>query len=186
MRTILIVFAAAAAVIAAAGLIFVFAYLVDALLEKEDFETNAATAKKVAALIQAEGSSAHQLLIDLGSGRGGFLLRIAGLCPNLECRGIDQGLFRTLLAKTRGARRKNLRFLRGDIFAADISEADIVYAYLPRVLLPALAAKLRKELKPGAIAITSRVFFSDWPPEKVIPADPAVRGEEDIFVYRAL
>lgn len=41
------------------------------------------------------------------------------------------------------------KFIHGDFFTEDVSQADIIFAYVPRLFLPHIEEKLRKEMKPG-------------------------------------
>lgn len=151
------------------------------VLDNLYYSTNKSTIKKIGKIIIARGAQSC-LLYDVGSSRGNFLFGILDRCPHLRTVGIDNSSVRTLTARLRGCLRVNKpKFLKADIFDIDVSKADIVFAYLPSPMLPALQAKLRKDLKPGAIAITSRVYFPSWKPaETFLKSSPK---EEDIYIY---
>ncbi len=160
-----------------------FWYAFDYMFGGEDYPTSKNTVKKIAEVIAAHHFE-KGLLYDLGSSRGGFVLDILNEAPGLRAVGIDNSLLRTWIAKLRNRMsKKKAVFVKEDIFDADISQADVVYVYLPRPMLPAVEEKLQKELKSGSIVLTSRVCFPDWQPSSVIQKNPANSDEEDTFVY---
>ncbi|MEK7140155.1 MAG: class I SAM-dependent methyltransferase [Patescibacteria group bacterium] len=159
-------------------------YVWDDLFGGEDYATSKSTIKKISEIILAHGAE-NYLLYDLGSSRGGFLLGLLDTCPNLQTVGIDNSSVRTFIARLRGLLHKNKpKNFKADLFSIDISKVDMVYAYLPRPMLPALEEKLRKELKSGALAITSRVFFPTWIPIATFAKNSS--KEEDIFLYKKI
>ena len=54
---------------------------------------------------------------------------------------------------------------------ADISKVDVVFMYVPRVLLPQLQEKLQRELKNKGIVILYKISFLDWSPIETIDTD---------------
>jgi trans-aconitate methyltransferase len=121
---------------------------------------------------------------DLGSCRGSFAKNMAKAFPTLNVRGIDNSRIRTVCAKAGGIFLKNLIFVKGDIFGANVSSADIVYLYLPQELLPALQEKLQKELKPGSLVISASVSFPSWQPAQVYDLPGQGLKVPKLFVYR--
>ncbi len=156
------------------GVTFYFAVLSDSIFGKEDFATSSFATNQIVQIIK-DRKLDNGIFFDLGSCRGEFASQIAKACPNLKVLGIDDSWLRTWLARRRSVFLKNLTFKRENIFAIDVSSADIVYVYLPRELLPKLQAKLQKELKRGATVITNCVSFPSWQPEE---------HNGEIFVYK--
>ena len=64
--------------------------------------------------------------------------------------------------------RKEIKFIRNNIFDVDLSNADIVYTYLWYDLMPPLEQKLQKELKSGSIVITNTSNFPTWKPIQTV------------------
>ena len=65
-----------------------------------------------------------------------------------------------------------VRFVTGNLFTADISEASVVTLYLLQSINERLRPKLVRELKPGT-RVVSHVFNMgpEWPPEKKLMVD---------------
>ena len=64
-----------------------------------------------------------------------------------------------------------------DFYSADISQADVVYAYLTSKQAPRLQAQLEKQLKRDVRVVTISFDFSDWKPT-------AMDREQLIFLYQ--
>ena len=162
-------------------------YFLDALFCKEDNVTNKDTTKKLADFFNKnypEGGNFY----DLGSSRGGFALDLTEQCPQLQITGIDNSLLRIWISRLRAwIGNKKVIFKKEDIFKTNISKADLIYVYIPIILLPKLAIKLKKELPREAVVVTSvstPTNFTDWEPVKVIPKNPKNENERDIFIYK--
>jgi len=114
--------------------------------------------------------------VDLGSGAGRLLFLAAE--RGAEAVGYELNpvlYFWTLLAiKLKGlSGRVSARCQ--SLYQADLSEADVVFAFLLPRPMKKLASKLFTELKPGAIIIS--YAFS-------IPGHTPVKKEQGIFVYK--
>ena len=148
------------------GLLFLsiagfFLFLTDGFFGGLDFPTGDEEIGQVSGMIQRKRLESG-ILYDLGSARGNFAAKIAKANPKLTVYGIDDSWFRIFPSRVRALFLKNLTFKKENIFAADLSEADIIYIYLPQELMASLETSLQKELKPGAIIITNRVSFPAW------------------------
>lgn len=169
----------------AAGLttVLYFVYLLDSALGGYDFATSGAAARKIGFIIAGQDKPKGEFY-DLGSSRGGLIFNLLGQCPQLTATGVDNSRLRTYFSRVIALfRGQNAKFLTGDIFAADVSQADIVYMYLDISLMPRLEQKLRKELKSGAMAITNTQFFPSWAPSQTYIVHPGKPEYEKLFVY---
>jgi hypothetical protein len=72
-----------------------------------------------------------------------------------------------------------VRFIEGDLFAADISEATVVTLYLLTRLNLKLRPKLMKELRPGTRIVSHAFDMGDWQPEKTDNV-----GGSSIYLWR--
>lgn len=148
-------------------------FLFDGLFGGLDFASSKGAVDRVAQIIHDRKLETGKLY-DLGSCRGDFVKKIAKRLPTMQIVGVDDSWFRTFLARARSIFLKNLKFRRDDIFKTDVSAAKVVYIYLPQELMSSLQTKLQKELNPGSVVISNKVYFPDWQP---------VENFNQIFVY---
>jgi SAM-dependent methyltransferase len=121
----------------------------------------------VDAMLDLARVTAADVVYDLGSGDGRVVITAA---RRYGARGvgieIDPALVERATASAAAAGVSDrVRFLQGNIFDADISDATVVTLYLLQSLNEKLRPKLVRELKPGT-RIVSHVFNMgpEWPP----------------------
>lgn len=119
--------------------------------------------------------------MDLGSGWGTLLIPLAKKFPQHRFIGIERAFLPYLLSKLRSGKLKNLTFLRGDIFDADISRADVVYCFLMQRLMDDLTPYLKQNLRKGALVYSCRFTCPDWQPEKTVSLGSTY---ETYYVYK--
>lgn len=112
--------------------------------------------------------TSKDIVYDLGCGDGRFVVTAAqqfgarGVGVDIDPQRIKEA---RALAKRTGA-DKRVRFIEGDLFETDISEATVVTLYLLTRLNLKLRPKLQKELKPGTRIVSHAFDMGDWQPEK--------------------
>ncbi len=114
--------------------------------------------KEIKAALKLAKVSKNDLIYDLGSGTGKFLITAAHeFGANGVGIEIDPLRFLTskFLVRINGVTDK-VKIIRGSFFEEDISDATVVFAYLVPKTLERLLPKFRKELKKGTIIITYR------------------------------
>jgi SAM-dependent methyltransferase len=114
-------------------------------------------------------------LVDLGSGDG--VLVIAAARRGARARGIeyDRGLveFSKRKAAEAGVSQRT-RFVRGDIFKTDFSDATVVTTFL----LPSMNLRLRPTflaMKPGTRIVANTFAIADWQPDDSVAIEPCER-----------
>jgi SAM-dependent methyltransferase len=135
----------------------------------------------VARMIELARPAPTNVLYDLGSGDGRFLIAAA---RQYGCRGIGLEIDPRLVAMARENVRAEgldhlIRIEHADIFQADFSEADVVTAYLPSPLLERLLPQLRK-LRSGARVVTHQFSIPGLKPS----ATEQVVSKEDGDAHR--
>jgi len=173
------------------GLIFViftvllvyFVIFFDSTVGNLDFISSRLVAARVIDIVKRQHLEIGNFY-DLGSARGQFAARIVKRLPKLKVYGFDNSGFRTFLSKIRSPFFKNLKFKKQDIFAVDVSAADVVYLYLPQELMPALQIKLQRELKRGGLVISNSVSFPSWSPSETFIMDKDKSNFKKLFVYK--
>jgi len=131
------------------------------------------TDEAVEGMLKLAGTGPGDVVYDLGCGDGRIVIAAA---KDFGARGvgveIDPVPLRMAVYRARRAGVEDrVRFVRGDLFEADIREATVVTLFLLETLNRRLLPKLLRELKPGTRIVAHRYGFGDdWPPEKTVQA----------------
>lgn len=135
----------------------------------------------VTAMLKLAEVTDKDIVYDLGCGDGRFVVTAArqfgarGVGVDIDPERIKEA---RELAKRTGAEDK-VRFIEGDLFETDISEATVVTLYLLTRLNLKLRPKLQKELKPGTRIVSHAFDMGDWKPEKTENV-----GGSSIYLWR--
>lgn len=126
-------------------------------------------------MLDLAGLTPKDRLVDLGSGDG--VLVIAAARRGARARGIeyDRGLVEFSKRKAAEAGISQLtRFVRGDIFKTDFSDATVVTTFL----LPSMNLRLRPTflaMKPGTRIVANTFAIADWEPDESVAIEPCER-----------
>lgn len=164
------------------GVLGFLLFLFDGFFGKLDFASGRQVSKQVVGIICRRNLRTANF-VDLGSGWGGFVLKIARVLPGMRVCGIDDNSLRVFWARFRAAFYKNLSFKKENIFDTDVSSADVIYVYLPQELMPTLEVKLQKELKHGSLVISNSVSFPSWLPSETMEVYKNKPDFKTLFVY---
>ena len=114
---------------------------------------------------------AGDYVIDLGSGDGRLVITAVarygargGMGVELDGALVKQA---TVNADKAGVGER-VKFVEGDLFAADVSQATVVTLYLLPDMMPRVEAKLGKELRPGTRVVSHDYALPTWTPEDVV------------------
>jgi hypothetical protein len=113
-------------------------------------------------------------VIDLGSGDGRLVISAVA---NFKARGgmgieIDPVLVKQATDNAAKAGvGDRVKFVAGDLFAADIEQATVVTLYLLPSMLGDVEKKLGKELKPGTRVVSHDYPLPSWQPVDVVTFD---------------
>ncbi len=146
-------------------------------------------------MLRLASVSENDTVYDLGCGDGRVVIAAA---RDFNARAVGVEIDAELVEKsiTNAAREGvsgKVRFLREDIFRADIRDAQVVTLYLLPGVNVLLIPKLFAELKPGARIVSHMHDMGDWLPDKtvrvgdstvylwVLPAD--IDGTWDVIVH---
>jgi SAM-dependent methyltransferase len=129
------------------------------------------TDEAVLGMLKLAGTGPNDVVYDLGCGDGRIVIAAA---KEFGARGvgveIDPAPLRMAVYQARRAGVEDrVRFVRGDLFEAEIGDATVVTLFLFESLNRRLLPKLKKDLKPGTRIVAHRYGFGDdWPPEKTV------------------
>ena len=121
------------------------------------------------------------VVYDLGCGDGRIVITAAqkygarGVGIDIDPERIKEA---NANAKTAGVTDK-VRFVRGDLFEANISEATVVTLYLLTDLNIKLRPKLMRDLNPGTRVVSHAFNMGDWKPEQ----QTSIRGTT-VYLWR--
>lgn len=139
-------------------------------------------------ILKFAGVKKGKKFYELGSGDGRVVIAAARL--KAYSTGIEQSLLRVFLSRLKSAPLKNIKFIHGNVFAKDYTDADIVYIYLLPKGVKKLEEKLKNELKKGSIVITQTYHFPNWKPfqkldfSKEVDFSKDIKGAGNFWFYR--
>ncbi|MGE0459993.1 MAG: cyclopropane-fatty-acyl-phospholipid synthase family protein [Vicinamibacterales bacterium] len=133
------------------------------------------------AMLRLAKVTSADVVYDLGSGDGRIVVLAA---QKYGARGVGVEIDPGLVARAREAARDGqvadrVRFVEGDLFTAEISEATVVTIYLSTLANRRLAPRLYRELRPGARIVSQQFDLGPaWEPDRRVHADDA-----DLFLW---
>lgn len=144
------------------------------------FPSSRAAARAVANLLpQQRGFS----FLDLGCGLGGVLACLARARPAGRYYGIEAAPLPFLLARLRAAlAAQSCRIIWGDFRDLDLSQYDVVYAYLSPAAMGELWRKARREMRCGSLLISNGFAVPGVPPASTVATGAA--GDSRLLLWR--
>jgi SAM-dependent methyltransferase len=126
-------------------------------------------------MLDMAGVTAKDRVVDLGSGDG--VLVIAAARRGAQARGIEYDPrlveFSRRSAAAAGVSSRT-KFVRGDIFESDFSDATVVTTFL----LPSMNLRLRPtflRMKPGTRIVANTFAIGEWQPDETANVEPCER-----------
>lgn len=110
-------------------------------------------------------------LIDLGSGLGGVLAHLSSARPDGKYFGVESAPLPFVWSYFRLLQKKNCQVSWGSFWNCDLSQYDVVFAYLSPVPMGQLWLKAKKEMRPGSLFISSTFNIPDQSPHKTLQID---------------
>jgi precorrin-6B methylase 2 len=128
----------------------------------------------VAAMLKLAGVGPTDVVYDLGSGDGRIVIAAARDFGAKFAVGVDIDEKR-VLEGARNAREAGVgahtRFVRGDAFRVDFSEATVLAMFMSTRIQTELLPRLRKLLRPGTRIVTYRFPIMGWKPHRVVASE---------------
>jgi SAM-dependent methyltransferase len=123
----------------------------------------------VAAMLKLGNVHRGDVMYDLGCGDGRLVIAAAKL--GARATGIDINPVRIAEAKENAKKagmENQVRFIEGDLFEADIHDANVVTLFLLSSVNMKLRPKLQADLKPGTRIVSNTFDMGDWKPDKEV------------------
>ena len=152
---------------------FCIGFLVLALIYGKTYQTQVPlylSSQEVTKVLSSWLPKQHNFsFIDLGCGCGGLLKDLSQVQSNGSYHGIEAAPLPYLVSKLRNivfAPKNTITW--GDFWKDDLTQYDVVYAYLSPVPMKSLWEKARQEMQPGSIFISNSFIIPDVSPEKSV------------------
>ncbi len=111
--------------------------------------------------------------IDLGSGIGGVLTHLAKAHTHGQYHGVEYAPFPFVWSwlRIKLGKHKNCTVQWGSMWDSDLSQYDVVFAYLSPVPMERLWHKVRSEMHPGSLFISNTFAVPDYPPQSTLTVE---------------
>ena len=124
----------------------------------------------VGQMIVLAGLRDGDTVVDLGSGDGRIVIAAARAHAGIRGWGVD--LDEKLVLESNAAAEaqglaERIRFVRGDVFDADLSQVDVIFIWLWPEIMRMLRPKILAEARPGTRVITGIWALGNWRPDRV-------------------
>ena len=129
----------------------------------------------------------RDVVYELGSGTGGFLINLAKQHPEARFVGIELNTILYFYANVRKrllGNPPNVSFRCENFYQTDLSKADKIYGYLLDSVMETILPKLQRETNGVRFASRAFQFKSKKPVETVrLSRIPGTHGENMLYVY---
>jgi len=137
---------------------------------------------RISAFLDAVPMDAGQLLVDIGCGDGRVLRQVRRRY-GVRAVGYELNFLAFVKAKFLCIGRKNIEVKWRNFWTVDLSNADVVFCYLFPDVMRDLAAKLKSDLKPGAVVVSCNFHLPGFNPERILRPGNSFHSDP-IYVYR--
>lgn len=124
----------------------------------------------VGQMIVLAGLRDGDTVVDLGSGDGRIVIAAARAHAGIRGWGVDLDEKLVLESNTAAQAQglaERIRFVRGDVFDADLSQVDVIFIWLWPEIMRMLRPKILAEARPGTRVITGIWALGNWRPDRV-------------------
>lgn len=143
------------------------------------FLSSPAVAAAVAELAEQERAG---LCADLGAGVGSVVVPLAQRLPLVAIEAWERAPLPWAIAEWRCRKVPNVAVRRASFWSCHFARYDLVFAFLSPAVMPALGEKIRREMRPGSLFVSSSFPLPEWVPETVRNLDDR-RGTR-LYCYR--
>jgi hypothetical protein len=119
---------------------------------------------------------------DLGAGVGSVVVPLAKHFPLLQVEAWERAPIPWAITALRGRSFANLKLHRASFWQANLTEYDVVFAFLSPSVMAQVGDKVRREMRPGALFVSSSFAVPGWWPEMKVEIGDA--RETLLYCYR--
>lgn len=143
------------------------------------FLSNKVTIHRLASWLTDRGALR---ILDVGSGSGTFVIRLARLRPDWRIDGIETAPLPLLWSRRCARSLPNVKLVQGDFWQHELNSYDVVYAFLSPVPMRDLWRKARKEMRAGTLLISNSFAIPELSPESILRVGD--RRDTQLYCYR--
>lgn len=142
------------------------------------FLSSAAVADALATIVKRENAGAFA---DLGAGVGSVAVPVAQRL-SIKVDAWEYAPLPWLIIVWRCRKLPNASVKRDSLWGCDLARYDVVFAFLSPAIMEELGEKVRREMRPGSLFVSSSFPIPDWRPESVVQIEDSRRTK--LFCYR--
>ncbi len=120
--------------------------------------------------------------IDLGAGTGSVVVPLAERKPRMTIEAWEHAPVPWAICAWRCQELSNALVYRLSFWECDLSIFDVVFAFLSPAVMPRLGIKALREMRPGALLVSSSFPIPDWEPESVVELEDRMKTR--LYCYR--
>jgi hypothetical protein len=142
------------------------------------FLSSTSVADAVAAIVEQENAG---VFADLGAGVGSVAVPLARH-RSMIVDAWERAPLPWLIASWRSRKLPNAGVKRASLWNCNLARYDVVFAFLSPAVMAELGEKVRREMRPGSLFISSSFPIPDWQAESVVQIED--RRRTKLFCYR--
>lgn len=142
------------------------------------FLSSTDVADTVAAIVERENAG---MFADLGAGVGSVAVPLAQR-RFLIVDAWERAPLPWLITAWRCRKLPNASVRRASLWDCDLARYEVVFAFLSPAVMAKLGEKVRREMRPGSLFISSSFPVQDWQPESIVQIED--RRRTRLFCYR--
>jgi hypothetical protein len=136
----------------------------------------------VLALAEIADDERARRMIDLGAGVGSVVVPLAKHFPLLQVEAWERAPIPWAITALRRRRLPNLTLRRASFWQANLADYDMVFAFLSPAVMAEVGDKVQREMRAGALFVSSSFPVPDWRPEMKVEIGDA--RETVLYCYR--
>lgn len=142
------------------------------------FLSSSAVADALTSIVDRENADTFA---DLGAGVGSVAVPLARRL-SIKVDAWERAPLPWLTTAWRCRKFQNADVKRESLWGCDLGRYDVVFAFLSPAVMTELGEKVRREMRPGSLFISSSFPIPDWQPESVVQVEDRRRSQ--LFCYR--
>lgn len=143
------------------------------------FLSSSAVAETMISLVKQENADSF---VELGAGLGSVVVPLAKRLFLLNITAIERAPLPWLILRWRCRLLTNVTVQNKSLWDCDLANQNLVFAFLSPLFMDQLGEKVRREMHPGSLFVSSSFSVPDWHPESVIQLSD--RRKTKLYCYR--